>query len=97
MDSGSDMTTHPEIRPGTRLYLSDRDWYHPPTVPGYVDLVVDHVDAECAHTTTESIWVVGHGLYCAAIAGGTPSHPPCIKLRVRVEAIGRAMAAGPQP
>ncbi|GAB2942370.1 hypothetical protein GCM10027280_33660 [Micromonospora polyrhachis] len=88
----------PEVPAGTRLYLAPADWYHPGgDRPGshYRDIVVARVHTGQAHATHLSVWVSGHELDCTW--PNADPHPPCVELRVRADAIQRAVQAGPPP
>ncbi|GAB3151566.1 hypothetical protein GCM10027290_41070 [Micromonospora sonneratiae] len=87
----------PYVPPGTVLTLNSADWYHPDEAtrddPHDVVVVVEKVHSDGATATAVSVWVTGHAISCTWPT--SESHPPCIELRVRVEAIRRAVAAGP--
>ncbi|GAB3156256.1 hypothetical protein GCM10027290_53860 [Micromonospora sonneratiae] len=83
----------PNIPPGTVLNLNSEDWYHPDEATGDslhdIVMVVEKVHSDGATATAVSVWVTGHGIACGWPTSDT--HPPCIELRVRVEAIRRAV------
>ncbi|GAB3149669.1 hypothetical protein GCM10027290_36260 [Micromonospora sonneratiae] len=93
------MTTPPlpHIPPGTVLTLHSADWYHPEKAshdnPHNMVIVVEKVHTDGATATAVSVWVTGHTITCTWPT--SESHPPCVELRVRVDALRRTVAEGP--